>query len=347
MLNIAVVGLGAWGLRHVQSAQASGRFRVAKGVDKVTPDVDFPVTDSLEEVLDDPTIDAVSIATPHSLHAGQIRQAAMAGKHILTEKPFALSYENALANVEITRKNGVVLALGHDHRFYPAVAALREMIRDDAFGQIATVQSVLSHDFTKKALEKLNRQARESNGDKPGDNWWRLNLAEAPVGPMVHLGIHHLDLFIHLFGRIDWVLASSPERVMDTAFPDTMLVTLGFASGKIGTINSSLASPLNSRLLVSGSDGWAEAFGPDDLASYTKSSLCAIKSRLGQDDPSIRDFPLIDSVAANFAAFADAIEGKQPYPVPTNDMLHNAEVLEAIVASSRSGGIQRVGGASE
>ncbi|MGO4906954.1 Gfo/Idh/MocA family protein [Pseudorhodobacter sp. W20_MBD10_FR17] len=342
MLNIAVVGLGAWGLRHVQSASASGRFKVVKGVDKAQVKVDFPVTDSLQEVLDDPDIHAVSIATPHTLHADQIRQAALAGKHILTEKPFAMSHAEALANVAITRAQNVVLALGHDHRFYPAVAALRALIAKDAFGQVTTVQSVLSHDFTKKALEKLNREAAERGENGDTGSWWRLNLAEAPVGPMVHLGIHHLDLFIHLFGEIEWVLASTPARTIETPFPDTMLVTLGFTSGKIGTINSSLASPLNSRLLISGSEGWAEAVGPDDIGSYTKSSLSMVKRRLNGTDPETEHFPLIDSVAANFVAFADAIEGVAPYPVPAADMIHNAAVLEAIVQSSRSGTIERV-----
>lgn len=121
-----------------------------------------------------------------------------------------------------------------------------------------------------------------------------------------------------------------------------MLVTLGFADGKIGTIFSSLASPLNSRLTVTGSEGWAEGIGPDDLGSYEMSSLNQMKVRLGSAAPQTEEFPLIDSVAANFSAFADAIEGKAAYPVPTGDMLHNAAVLEAIVASSRSGAQEKV-----
>lgn len=338
MLNLAVIGVGKWGMRHVRSATDSGRFKVVKGVDAQAVSTDFPITHDLDEVLSDPTIDAVSIATPHTLHADQIRRAATAKKHILTEKPFALSVAEAKANLEVAQQNGIVLAIGHDQRFYPLVAAMRDMISQNAFGEITAIQSVLSHDFTKKALESLN--AKATNGSDP--NWWRVNLAEAPVGPMVHLGIHHLDLFIHLFGKIDWVLASKPVNAIDTPFPDTMLVTLGFADGKIGTIFSSLASPLNSRLMVSGSEGWAEGIGPDDVESYTMSSLNHMKLRLGAADPTTQDFPLTDSVAANFAAFADAIEGKAAYPVPGADMLHNAAVLEAIVTSSQTGDVTKV-----
>lgn len=343
MLNLAVIGLGKWGQRHVSSATASGRFKVVKGVDMATDlTVDFPVTSSLEEVLNDPNIDAVSIATPHTFHAEQIALAAAAGKHILTEKPFALSSTDATANVKAATDNNIVLALGHDHRFYPVVAAIKDYLDKGTLGKIATVQSVLSHDFTKKAIEQLNKDVAKSGDTGAEGKWWRLNLAEAPVGPMAHLGIHHLDLFIHLFGKISWVLASSPAKSLDTPFPDTMLVTLGFADGIIGTINSSLSSPLNSRLLVSGSEGWVEAIGPDDVASYTQSSLNSIKARTGNDAPRFEDFALIDSVAMNFAAFADAIENKAAYPVPYADMLHNAQVLEAIGSSAASGKIVKI-----
>lgn len=344
MLNLAVVGLGKWGLRHARSASASGRFNVVKGVDTGKVEVGFPVTASLDEVLDDPSIHAVSIATPHSMHAEQISRAAKAGKHILTEKPFALSLADGRANAQVARENGIVLALGHDHRFYPVVIALRGMVADGALGQVTTVQSVLSHNFIAEPLKARHRSAGQADATAISDVWWRLNLKEAPVGPMVHLGIHHLDLFIDLFGKIDWVLASSPARTLDTEFPDTMLVTLGFADGKIGTINSSLASPLNSRMLVSGTEGWAEALGPDDVKAYTQSSLTQIKKRLGNTMPETESYPVVDSVAANFAAFADAIEGKAVYPITIEQMLHNAAVLEAIVRASREKVVVQVEG---
>lgn len=125
-----------WGMRHVLSVRKNGRFNVVKGVDQVAVSQDFPITRSLDEVLDDPTIDAVSIATPHTLHAEQIRRAAEAKKNILTEKPFALSVAEAKANLKITQENQVVLAIGHDQRFYPSVAKLRALIAEEALGQL-------------------------------------------------------------------------------------------------------------------------------------------------------------------------------------------------------------------
>ncbi len=342
MLNLAVVGLGTWGRRHVESAASSGRFKVVKGVDPADVEFDFPVTGSLDDVLDDPGIDAVSIATPHTLHAEQIIRSARAGKHVLTEKPFALSGENAGRCIQAANESGVVLAVGHDQRFYPSVLAMNELIRSGKLGTTKTIESHLSHDFIAKRAETGGSAAR-SGSRKPGpEAWWRLDLEEAPAGPMVHLGIHHLDLFIHLFGEIRWVMAQSPGNTFDAPFPDTMLVLLKFADGRLGTINSSLASPMNAKLLVTGSDGWAEAYGPSDVSTYTLSSMDSLKHRLGDAEPTRVRYPAVDSVSANFAAFADAIEGVAPYPIPTEQMAHNAAVLEAIVESSRSGEMSAV-----
>src|SRR3990170_371241 len=98
MLNLGIVGLGKWGQRHVDSAIASGRFRVARAVTG-RPDraAEFAaarsiaVTDSLDNLLADPLVDAISLATPHTLHASQIMRVAAAGKHVLAEKPFTLT----------------------------------------------------------------------------------------------------------------------------------------------------------------------------------------------------------------------------------------------------------------
>ncbi len=343
MLNLAVVGLGTWGRRHVESATSSGRFKVAKGVDPADVEFDFPVTGSLDHVLNDPGIDAVSIATPHTLHTEQITRCARAGKHVLTEKPFALSGEDAGRCIQAANESGVVLAVGHDQRFYPSILAMNELIRSGKLGTTKTIDSHLSHDFIAKRAE-ADRRADQSETCQPDrDTWWRLNLEEAPAGPMVHLGIHHLDLFIHLFGEIQWVMAQSPGSTFDAPFPDTMLVMLKFVDGRLGTISSSLSSPLNAKLLVTGSDGWAEAYGPSDEATYRLSSMDNLKHRLGGAEPSHVEYPAVDSVRANFSAFADAIEGVAPYPIPTEQMAHNAAVLEAIVESSRSGDRVAVG----
>lgn len=102
MINIAVVGLGWWGQEHVRSLEDSTKSQVVCVAD---PDIEnatafaqargLPLVPGLEGVLGDRHVDAVILATPHSLHTEQIIAAAGAGKHVFTEKPFAMSRADA------------------------------------------------------------------------------------------------------------------------------------------------------------------------------------------------------------------------------------------------------------
>mgnify|MGYP002629640689 CR=1 FL=1 len=116
MLNAAIYGLGRWGNRLVQSVQASSKIRFVKGVSRnpashseFSQKTGIPIVATYEEVLKDPQIDAVVLATPHSHHHDQIVAAAMAGKHVYVEKPLALTRATAERAIEACRAAGVTL----------------------------------------------------------------------------------------------------------------------------------------------------------------------------------------------------------------------------------------------
>lgn len=101
MIDLAVVGLGRWGRRHIASAEADRRFRIVRAVD-IRPETASDLADrgiavsaDLADALDDPSVQAVSLVTPHTLHARQVAACAAAGKHVLTEKPLSLSSRDA------------------------------------------------------------------------------------------------------------------------------------------------------------------------------------------------------------------------------------------------------------
>ena len=141
MLNLAVAGLGIWGQRHVESARRSGRFIVSAAAD---PDTDratlvadklgLTLYSSIEEIISNEEIDAISLATPHTLHAGQIINAAEGGKHVYTEKPFSLNKEDAIKAIKAVENAKIKLALGHDQRHYPVIKRLRQMLSNGDFG---------------------------------------------------------------------------------------------------------------------------------------------------------------------------------------------------------------------
>ena len=136
MIKAAMIGLGWWGRTLVESVQgASESIRFVAGATRTqTEDVkyfaktqDFTLQDSLEVVLGNPDVDAVVLATPHSMHAAQVAAAAEAGKHVFCEKPFTLTKADAQSAVAATEKAGVTLGLGYNRRFHPTMQAVRDL----------------------------------------------------------------------------------------------------------------------------------------------------------------------------------------------------------------------------
>src|SRR5688500_11078101 len=140
MLTAAIVGLGRWGKRLVDSVQQGGRPRgeairftraVAPTPEKVRAYCDeqgLDLTDDLGAVLADAAIEAVVLASPHDRHVEQIVAAAKARKHVFVEKPLALTAAGAREAIDAAQAAGIVLALGHNRRFLPAMAQLKALI---------------------------------------------------------------------------------------------------------------------------------------------------------------------------------------------------------------------------
>src|SRR2546429_3794981 len=132
MIRAAIVGLGRWGRSLVASVQGKSkdlRFVLAHTRTRATAEdfcrsQELALVDSYEQLLADRNVDAVVLATPHSLHESQIIAAAAACKHIHVEKPITLDRAGADRAVDAARKAGVVLAVGHSRRFPPAVGGV-------------------------------------------------------------------------------------------------------------------------------------------------------------------------------------------------------------------------------
>ena len=147
MIRAAIVGLGRWGRNLVEASTGHARFAIVRAVE---PDIararDFcarhglELTDSLDAVLADPGIGAVLLATPHSLHPAQVLACAAARKQVFCEKPLALSHADAAGMFDACRQAGVVLAVGHNRRFWPSMAALRGIVASGGLGTILHIE---------------------------------------------------------------------------------------------------------------------------------------------------------------------------------------------------------------
>lgn len=149
-LSIAVIGAGYWGPNLARNFRTGPAWHLAAicdlDIDRARRVADsvggVPVTDDLHDVLSDPLIDAVAIATPARTHHAIVMAALEAGKHVIVEKPLADSGVAGREMVERAGEMGLVLMADHTYCYTPAVLKIRELIADGFLGDILFVDSV-------------------------------------------------------------------------------------------------------------------------------------------------------------------------------------------------------------
>lgn len=317
MLNAAIVGLGWWGRNIVQCVQGRSRkLRFVHGVSK-EPEAakplaaahGFTLSTDLEEALADPRVQAIVLATPHSLHASQIVRVAAAGKPVMCEKPLALRRADAARAVSACREAGVVLGVGQNKRFWPSMVELRRAVASGALGRVLHVEGHYSNENS-----GLHFSA------------WRESPEESPGGGMTGTGIHLLDAFIGLCGPAAEVSARVAIHRTGPDPRDAASVGFRFASGVTGYFGLVRASPFYWRVHVFGDEGSVEALGETETV---------VRSRGGQ--VARRSFEKVDSLLAEMDAFADAVAGRAPYPITTTEMVDTIAAFEAIIRSMETG----------
>jgi predicted dehydrogenase len=331
MLNVAIVGMGWWGKTIVNAMKKSDRFRVVKGV-KRRPETElefarehgFEIIADYAAVLKDPAVEAVVLCTPHSLHRDQVIAAADAGKHVFCEKPLSMTRRDAEQAVAAVNRNRVVLAVGHERRFEPPVIDLMRTVRSGELGTPLQVEANFSQD---KFLAL------------PADNW-RLTAEEAPAGPMTATGVHILDLSVGVFGEAESVLCSVKQLGSHLANGDTLAALVSFRKGGHALLTACLATPFDGRFAVYCSKGWIEV---RDKAHPSSPEGWTLTKVVSGDQRTRVEYEPVSSVLANLVAFADAAQGRVPYPVTQQEMVANIAALEAIIESARTGGMVRLG----
>jgi len=340
MLKAAMVGLGWWGRTLVEAVQAdSDQIRFVAGATRtVSPEVQafaqtqsLRLADSYEALLADPGVDAVVLATPHSLHAAQVIAAAGAGKHVFCEKPFALTKADAEAAVAATTKAGVTLGLGYNRRFHPEITALRQRIQSGDLGTVLHFEATMT--FPNALMLKPEA--------------WRAHKEETPCGGLTPMGVHAIDGMIDLGGEIDHVFCQSFHRIVPVDSDDTtsMLFRMkGGASGYLGTIT---ATGPGFSFQVFGSKGWVRLEGMTHVAGASSEErrtrlfgTCKFQPIKGPAET--WEAQRLDVTRACLEAFATAAAGGAPYLIPTREMVHGAAVTEAVVRSAASGRVEAV-----
>ena len=174
-----------------------------------------------DELIADPDIDAVYIATPVRDHMPQSVAAAAAGKHVLVEKPMAISVAECELMIGACRDARVKLGVAYYRRFYPLVHRMRELLETGAIGTPLAVSAVTTTPMDMKPGE---------------DGYWRAVPADGGGGALMDVGSHRINIFLHLFGKIAEIKAICKTIAADYQAEDTATLLFHFQSGAIGTL---------------------------------------------------------------------------------------------------------------
>jgi predicted dehydrogenase len=199
-IGVGIIGCGVVGQMR---AQAVGKTKGIHLVAVADPDSDARAKiagverfDSYRDLLEKDDIQAVIVSTPPPFHEEMVLTALDAGKHVLCEKPLAVTEESCRAMVDRAAKHELALAVGFNHRYYPCVKELKRAMREERVGEIHHVRALCGH-----------QGVSEFRAD------WMYKSEFSGGGAMMDIGIHLTDLVGHLFGRVEKVFGTASNHV--------------------------------------------------------------------------------------------------------------------------------------
>jgi predicted dehydrogenase len=323
-LKVGIIGAGAIGRVHAEAYGRREGCRVVAVADvdaargsRLASDVGATSYPNAAALLAAASVDAVSICLPHALHVAATLEVAAAGKHVLCEKPIATSLADADRMIDACREAGVLLMIGHTHRFYPEHVVARRLLREGAIGRLLFVNDVIwaGHEG----------DARRA---------WRSDPSLNGGGIFMDNGIHAADrLRWFLDSDIAWVAArvGQGRGVLDGEEHGTAL--LGFANGVTATLQEAIGLP---RAAGSCYVEFIGAEGTLRVDTWQGLKLC----RPGHDwQPVALPQDLLPGFDAETAEFLAAIRENRTPSVTGEDGRAALALIQAIYESARSGGV--------
>ncbi|WP_223068707.1 Gfo/Idh/MocA family protein [Paenibacillus caui] len=271
MIHFAIVGCGHIANKHIEAIQGTDGARLlavcdtnAERLEETRRLTGAAAYSRLEDMLEsEPELDVVCICTPSGLHAKLAIQAAEAGKHLIIEKPMALSMEDGQAILEAVRRNRVKAAVVHPNRYRPAIQHLKEALDRGIFGKLGHVSIAVRWNRSQAYYDQAP---------------WR-GTKEMDGGVLMNQAIHSLDLLLWLFGPIRQVCSMTDTRIRRIDAEDTAVAVIRFESGALGTIEAATTvyeSSLEESISVFGENGYAVIGGV--TAGWIKHWKCGLMS---------------------------------------------------------------------
>ena len=271
-----------------------------------------------ESLLADPDIDVVYIPLPNNLHPEWTMKAARAGKHVLCEKPLAMTSAEAREMVAACRASGVLLMEAFMYRLHPSWVAVHDLIASGRIGQLVAVDSWFSY-----------------FNDDPANI---RNRIETGGGALYDIGCYSVNLSRLLFGAEPVSVRASITRDPASGVDTLTSGILQFADG-VATFSCSTRMEPEQRVDVYGTSGRIRIPIPFNIPPDRPTRVTVIAGGQPPVSPGIEEFefPTKDPYAAEAEAFAAAVRSGGPVPTPPEDAIANLEVIEALFAAALDG----------
>jgi predicted dehydrogenase/aryl-alcohol dehydrogenase-like predicted oxidoreductase len=268
---------------------------------------------SYQDVLDDGEVDAVYLATPHPTHAEWVVRAAEAGKHVLCEKPLAVTWAHAMAAVEAARRHDVFLMEAFMYRCHPQIRALTELVRDGAIGAVHQIRATF---------------AFAARFDPAG----RLFAPELGGGGILDVGCYPVSAARLVAGAARGLPFAEPigvtgtGRVGDSGVDEWALATLDFGDGLVAQVAAGTRLDADNLLRVYGSEGYLEVRQPWIPPADEPGRV--VVHRVGEEVREVTT-AAVPQYAAEADVVAEHLEARQSPTMSWDDSLGNAAVLDA------------------
>jgi predicted dehydrogenase len=277
-------------------------------------------TGDLDKFLNCKGLDAVYVSSPVAVHHDHVIRSAESGKHVLCEKPMALTVADCAAMAEACRRAGVKLQIGFMMRFHPAHQKVKELIDAGELGELIQGRAQLSHYHV------------EWNED--GSRNWRQFFTSAGGGSLMDMGIHCVDLLRWWMGEVRSVSAMTATLANDYEVEDTALVLLRMDKGKLATVDSTYAARGARHVFeIYGTEGAAR--GINTISQLAEGNLSIVRGAREE----AYSFNTVDLYTAEIEHFHDCIRTERQPLVGPEEGQRN---LEACLAAYRSNLEQRV-----
>ena len=330
-INFGIAGCGHIAAKHASALADMENARLAAVCDldqkRTLPFVQrYNATPYIayEDFLKHNPLDAVIICAPSGLHFQLGEKAALAGKHLLVEKPFVLNVADGKKLVDTCREKGLLLGVVHPNRTKPAVTALKNALRQELFGRITHVSAVLRWNRTPEYFS-----AAAWSGTKLLDGGILFNQA-----------IHNIDLLNWLAGPVEEVFAYGATRIHSIECEDVCACALKFRGGALGLIEAAVTiypRNLEESLAVFGSRGTAVLGGTvlSGVKEWKFADMTEDESR--QQAEIINGTPNTPGHMVVLRDFISAINDNRPPMVSGEEALKTLCLIKAIYRSMETG----------